>query len=66
MPGESSNPAVDIYFHFEFSLPSRSEQLSAANANEIKHDHSSVVIVVLDLRYDLSYEALYTHSRSIA
>ena len=45
-----SNPAGDIYF--EFSIPARSEQLSGSHANEIKHDHSPVVILVLDLRYD--------------
>ena len=57
----------DICFHFEFfALPSRSEQLSRASANEIKHDHSPVVIVLLDPRYDLSRQALYTYSRSIA
>ena len=28
--------------------PSRSGQLSGANANEIKHDHLPVVIVVVD------------------
>ena len=52
-------------FIFDFSLPSRSEQIGGANANEINHDHSLVVIVVLDHRYDLSYKALYTYSRSI-
>ena len=35
-------------FHFQFSLPSRSEQFSGANANEMKHDRLPVVIVVLD------------------
>ena len=34
-------------FILKFSLPSRSEQLSGAHANEIKHDHSPVDIVVL-------------------
>ena len=29
-----------------------SEQLSGAHANEIKHDYSPVVIVVLDPKYD--------------
>ena len=47
-----SNPAGDVYFHFEFSLLLRSEQLPRAHENEIKDDHSPVVIVVLDLRYD--------------
>ena len=50
--GVGSNPAGNIYFHFEFSLPPRSEQVSKAHLNEIKHDHSPVVIVVLDSRYD--------------
>ena len=46
------NPAGDIYFHFEFFAPSRSEQVNSAIANEIKHVHSPEVIVVLDPRYD--------------
>ena len=50
--GAGSNPAGDIYFHFEFSIPACSEQLSGSHANEIKHDHSPVVVVVLDPRYD--------------
>ena len=36
----------------------RSEQVNGAVANEIKHDHSPEVIVVLDPRYDISYKAL--------
>ena len=47
-----SNPARDIYFYFEFSLPLSSDQLSGAHAIEIKHGHSPVVIVVVDPRYD--------------
>ena len=35
-----------------FSFPPRSEQVSGAHVNEIKHDDSPVVIVVLDPRYD--------------
>ena len=46
------NPAGDIYFHFEFSLPPRSDQVKGAVANEIKHDNSLEAIVVLDPRYD--------------
>ena len=65
--GVGSNPAGDIYFHFEiFSLPPRSEQVNGAVANEIKHLHSPEVIVVLDPRYDLSYKALYISTCSIA
>ena len=64
--GVGSNPAGDIYFHFEFSLPPRSEQVNGAVANEIKHVHSPEVIVVLDSRYDLSYKALYISTCSIA
>ena len=60
------NPAEDIYFHFEFSFPSRSKKLSGINANEIRHDNSHEGIFVLDLRYYLSYNALYTYSCSIA
>ena len=61
-----SNPAGDIYFHFEFFAPSPSEQVNGAVANEIKHVHSPEVIVVLDPRYDLSYKALYISTCSIA
>ena len=57
-----SNPAGDIYF----SLPPRSEQVSGASANEIKHVNSPEVIVVLAPRYDLSYKALYISTCSIA
>ena len=40
---------LETYFHFEFSLPPRSEQVSGAHVNEMKHDHSPVVsLVVLD------------------
>ena len=53
-------------FILNFSLPPRSEQVSGAYVNEIKHDHSHVVIVVLDSRYDLSYKALYIDTCSIA
>ena len=57
-----SNTAGIIYFHFDFfAPPPRSEQVSGAHVNEIKHDHSPVVIVVLDPRYT----ALYIYSRSI-
>ena len=44
-------------------LPARFELLNGAHANEIKHDHSSVVIIILDW-YDKSYKALHTYSRS--
>ena len=59
-------PLGTYIFILNFSLPVRSEQLSGAHANEIKHGYSPVVIVVLDPRYDWSYKALYTYSRSIA
>ena len=48
-----SKPAGTYIFILNFSLPPRSEQVSGANVNEIKHDHSNVVIVVLDSRYDI-------------
>ena len=57
---------LETYFHFEFSHPPRSEQVSGAHVNEIKHDHSPLVIVDLDSRWDLSYKALYIHTCSIA
>ena len=52
--GMGSNPAWDINYIFIliFSLPPRAEQLSGAHENEIKQDHSPVVIVVLNPRYD--------------
>ena len=59
-------PLETYIFILNFSFPSRSEQLSGANANEIKDDHSHVVILVLDFRYDSSRWALYTYSHRIA
>ena len=47
-----SIPGGDIYFHFVFLTRFPSLQLHGALANEIKHGHSPVVIVVLDSRYD--------------
>ena len=58
--GMGSYPTGNIYF-FIFSLPT-----SGTHVNEIKHDHSPEVIVVLEPRYDLSYKAVYIYSRSIA
>ena len=51
-------PLETYIFILNFSLPPRSEQVSRVHVNEIKHDQSPVVIVVLDPRYDLSYKAL--------
>ena len=45
-------PKETYIFIVNFSLPPRSEQVSGAHVNEIKHDHSPVVIVVLESRYD--------------
>ena len=42
----------DVYFHFEFFACFPSLQVSRALANEIKYDHSPVVIVVLDPSHD--------------
>ena len=53
-------------FILYFSIAAFTEQLSGSHANEIKHDHSHVVIVVLDPRYDLSYKALHIYRRGIA
>ena len=47
--------AIDTYIyyiHFEFFACSPSLHVGGALANEIKHDHSPVVIVDLDPRYD--------------
>ena len=44
-------PLGTYTFILNFSLSPLSEQLSGAHANEIKHRHSPVVIVVLDPRY---------------
>ena len=52
--GVGSNPAGNIFILI-FSLPPPSEKLSGTHANEIKHDHLPVVIVVLDPRCNLSY-----------
>ena len=43
-------PGGDICFHFEVFALSPSFQVGGVLANEIKHDHSPVVTVVLDLR----------------
>ena len=59
-------PLETFIFILNFSLLPRSEQVNGAVANEIKHDHSPGVIVVLDPRHDYSYKALYIHSHSIA
>ena len=40
-----SNTLSMLVFILNFSLPPRSEQVSEAHVNEIKHDHSPVVIV---------------------
>ena len=45
-------PLETYIFILNFLLPLRSEQVSGAHVNEIKHDHSPIVIVVLDARYD--------------
>ena len=45
-------PLETYIFILNFSIPARSEQLSGSHANDIKHDHSHVVIVVLDPRYN--------------
>ena len=42
----------DMHFHFEFFACFPYLQVSRAVANEIKHDHLPVVIVVLDPRHD--------------
>ena len=50
--GVGSNPAGNIYFYFEFFAPSQFRTGQRAHVNEIKHNNSPVVIVVLDSRYD--------------
>ena len=40
---------------FILNFESQPEQLSGSDANEIKHGHSYVAIVVLDPTYDLVY-----------
>ena len=45
-------------FHFEFFACFPSLQVGGALANEIKHDHSPIVIVVLEPTHDHSKEAL--------
>ena len=51
-----SIPGGDINFQFEVSACFPSLQLCGSLANEIMHDYSPVVIVVVDTRYDLSYK----------
>ena len=50
-------PSGAIYFYFELFACFCSSQLEVAHANEIKHDNSPVVYVVLYPSYDLSYKA---------
>ena len=42
-------PLETYFFILNFSFPPRSEQVNEAVANEIKHDHSPKVIVVLSI-----------------
>ena len=65
MSGIGSNPAGDIYFHFEFSLPSLSSQLGGAHANEVKHCHLAVVYIVSDPRYYYLIRLMYRHCHII-
>ena len=51
-----SIPGGDIYFHLEFFACFPSLHVGRALANGIRHDHSPVVIVVLDPRYNYSYK----------
>ena len=46
-----SIPGGGIYFHFDFAFSFLTARWSPLQ-NEIKHDISPVVIVVLDHRYD--------------
>ena len=48
-------PRLQYIFILNFSLPLRSKQRSGVHANEIKHDHEAVDIVVLDPRYDINH-----------
>ena len=50
-----SKPGGDTYFHFEHFACFPSLQVGGVLANEIKHDNSPVVIVVLGPRYDFVY-----------
>ena len=45
-------PLVTYIFILNFSIPFRSQQLGGAYVNEIKHDHSPAVYVVLYLWFD--------------
>ena len=45
-------PLETYTFILKFLLPIRSVQVNGADANEIKHNHSPIVIVVLDYSYD--------------
>ena len=50
IPGGDIFSCLIVFWFFFFVF--RSLQLGGALANEIKHDHSAVVIVVIDRRYD--------------
>ena len=45
-------PDGDIFFILNFLHASSSSHLEGTRENEIKHDHSPVVYVVIDPRYD--------------
>ena len=51
-PNADSILGGDIYFHFGLFSCFPSLQVGGAIANEIKHAHSPVVIVVFDFRHD--------------
>ena len=50
--GSENKIEIGYIFILHFSIRACSEQLSGSYASEIKHDHSPVVIVVLDPGYD--------------
>ena len=50
---------IYIFFILNLSRVFCSSQFGGAHANEIKHDHSPVVYIVLDHRYDYSYICIY-------
>ena len=61
-------PGGDIYFHFDFfaCFSFLTALRSPCKMNEIKHDNSTVVYVVLDPRYHNHSRPMHIYYRSIA
>ena len=60
--GIGSNP---VYFHFEFLAPFSFLTAQQSPANEIKHNHSPVVIVDLDPQIGLIKQGLWVYIAAV-